>query len=202
MRYWTTTLRERRTQLGIVCLAVAVAVIGWNRMISTSSSPLPALPPGTAPHSDYALSEFTLTMLDESGELNVLLNGNAMRHDPARERSAFDQPRAHIRQAGHTWHASARSGWISDDGTTIQLDDEVELTREAGSLPELALHSDSLLLYPERERASSPGDVRIMQPSGEVRGRGLRADLAAGEYQLEAQVKGRYEMPQASNEPD
>lgn len=202
MRYWTTILRERRTQIGIFCVAAAVAVIGWNRVANTPTTAAPAPPPGAVPQSDFALAEFTLTMLDESGELSVRLNGSAMRHDPAGERSAFDQPRARIHHAGLTWQASARSGWISDDGSTIRLDDEVRLTREAGRLPALALRTESLLLFPEREVARSAEPVQIMQPSGEVSGRGLRVDLSAGQYRLEAQVKGRYEMPQASNEPD
>lgn len=202
MTFWKALprqLRERRTLIGTACLALLVAVTGWSRFAPEPEDPSRDLPPGAAPQSDYALTDFTLTLLDENGTLSVRLHGSAMQHDPERERSVFDDPRTRIQRSPDVlWRATARSGWVNDDGETIQLQQQVRLDRESGALPELRLETDSLTLFPARQQAGTDDEVLVEQPGAEVRGRGMRVDLAAGHYQLDAQVKGRYEMPQAS----
>lgn len=194
-------LRERRIQVAIVCLALMVAAIGWHRMADTSGVAGNGLPPGAAPRSDYALSGFRLTLMDELGSPYVLLNGAGMRHDAENERSVFEQPDARILRPGTLWLASARRGWVRDDGDLIRLESDVRLRREAPSLPALELETESLLVHPERETATTDAEVHVRQPGAELSGRGLRVDLATGHYRLDAQVKGRYEMPEPADEP-
>lgn len=196
-------LRERRTVIGIIVLALLVAFTGWRRLTSTDPDEAAALPPGAVPGTDYALTDFTLTLLDTGGNLNLSLTGSAMRHDPRRQRSEIDDPQARIpRLPDVVWQATSRSGWVTDDAETVRLVDDVRLLRASPSISELRLVTEALFLYPERRLARTDARVLIEQPGARVQGKGLRIDLDAGHYQINEQVTGRYEMPEKRHDTE
>jgi|GEM_PF-5359654 len=193
MKSWPI-ISERRTLIGIVCLAVVVALIGWRRFAASTSSP-GRLPPEASQEADYSLSDFQLTLLDENGAPSMELRGSTMQHDPALERSSFKNPRARMQEAaGVEWDARAESGWVTDDGARVQLAKAVELNRTGASMPELTLKTDALMLYPKDKLARTDAVVALSQPGASLRGQGFSADFASGHYQLNAQVEGNYEI--------
>lgn len=204
MTSWTAISRrlgERRTLIGIVLLALLVAVTGWRRVATTQTEPVAPLPPGAARESDYSLASFTLRLLDAEGSPQLTLTGTAMRHDPRRKRSEIEDPRARVFDTpSGEWLATARAGWVSDDSRIVHLEADVLLNREGEGQPPLRLETRSLDVHPQREMARTDEQVLIQQPGAEVRGRGLRVNLTRGHYQLLAEVKGRYEMPQTPSE--
>lgn len=192
MRSWPIT-NERRTLIGIIALAALVAVTGWRRFAATSPTPV-RLPPEAAREADYSLSNFRLTLLDDQGKPAMQLKGSAMRHDPALSRSNVQEPRARILQdPGVEWDARANTGWVTDDGTQVQLEQAVQLDR-GGSAPDLTLKTDSIMLFPKRRLAQTDAAVLLEQPGATLTGRGFSADLAGGHYRLNAQVKGNYDI--------
>lgn len=187
-------ISERRTLIGIVCLAVVVAITGWRRFAASTATP-GQLPPEASQEADYSLGDFQLTLLDESGAPSMELRGSSMQHDPALERSSFENPRARMMESqGVEWDARAESGWVNDDGTRVQLERSVELDRSGKSRPGLTVKTDSLMLYPKDKLARTDAIVALSQPGAKLRGQGFSADFASGHYQLNAQVEGNYEI--------
>ena len=52
--------------------------------------------------------------------------------------------------------------------------------------------TEELNVFPQQDRASSPGVVTITQPGSILRGRGLETNLASKRYELKSQVHSRY----------
>lgn len=201
MQAWTILrhlLREKRTLLGIALVALVAAFTGWRRMASPPAEPA-ALPTATTRDTDYTLERFTLTLLDEQGRLNVSLAGESMEHDPRGKRSLIESPEAVVTGAGESrWEGSAREGVISDEGDELQLTGNVRLARgPRESVSPLELTTESLTLYPELDQARTSAPVTIVQPGARLEGTGMQVDLAQGSYQLNAQVRGRYDTPES-----
>lgn len=202
MRAWTLArqlLREKRTILGITLLALVAAYTGWQRMDAPPSG-TEELPQAAVRGTDYTLEEFTLSLLDEQGRLGVSLTGKSLEHDPRDERSRIEAPRATVTGPGDSrWEGDAREGWITDDGGELHLSGSVRLRRKPGeSVPPLELTTETLTLYPERDQARTPAFVTIVQPGARLEGTGMQVDLARGTYQLNAQVRGRYDTPESN----
>lgn len=192
-------LREKRTILGIVLLALIAAFTGWRRAATPptgSADPPPAL----TRDSDYTLERFALTVLNEQGRLAVSLTGETMEHDPGSERSLVNAPEATVTGTGDTrWKGSALKGWIADDGGELTLSGSVKLTREPSqSVAPLELTTETLTLFPEREQAMTEAPVTIVQPGARLQGIGMQVDLARGSYRLDSRVRGDYDTPDSS----
>lgn len=199
MQAWTRLKHlflEKRTLLGIAVLALVVAFTGWRRMAAPPAD-TGAMPPAVTRDTDYTMERFTLTLLDEQGRLGVSLAGEAMEHDPRDGRSRIQTPQATVTgDEGTLWDAGARQGWISDDGGELKLSGDVRLARQASeTVSPLELNTEELFLYPRRDQAWTPAPVSLIQPGARLEGTGMQVDLARGSYQLNAQVRGRYDTP-------
>lgn len=202
MGVWTSTrqvLREKRTIVGIVVVALVAAYTGWRR-VATPPTRSADLPSAATRGADYTLDGFTLTLLDEQGRPAVSLTGEALEHDPRLERSRIRAPEAEVATPGEAvWRGAAREGWVADDGGELQLAGDVRLTRLPGpGVTRLELSTQALTLYPERDQARTAKAVTIVQPGAELRGVGMLVDLAQGSYQLNANVRGRYDTPDSN----
>lgn len=189
-------LSEHRTLLGILCLAVLAAYTGWHRL----SAPPPdetTLPAAAVVGADYSLDRFVLTLLDEEGRTGVSLSGVSMEHDPRKKRSHISSPETTVTgPEGVSWDGSARQGWISDDGERVHLSGNVQLSRrESETVTSLELQTEELTLYPEQDQARTGSHVTLVQPGAELQGVGMLVDLARGYYELNARVRGRYDVP-------
>lgn len=191
-------LREHRTALAIVCLAVIAGLTGWRRLTSSPPDAAP-LPPSVAAGADYTLERFVLTLLDETGRPGLTLSGVSMEHDPREERSSIQRPEATVTgPEGVRWEGSARTGWVDDAGRQVLLEGDVVLARqESETVAPMRLQTETLTLYPERDQARTPARVTLVQPGAQLQGSGLLVDLERGYYELRARVRGRYDVPEA-----
>jgi lipopolysaccharide export system protein LptC len=91
----------------------------------------------------------------------------------------------------HYWKVAAHRGWVSPGGDELRLRGDVRVT----SPPEdrkVAMNTEQLNVYPDRDLATSPAVVTITQPGSILRGRGLETNLASKRYTLKSQVHSRY----------
>ena len=201
MKFWKRLrrrVREHRTVVGILALAGLAAFTGWRRLDTPSPGPS-ALPPAAAMGVDYSLERFVLTMLDESGRSGLSLTGVSLEHVPQTKRSRIEAPDTSVRAGDARWHGSAARGWVNDEGTQVQLTGNVKLSRlESEGITPLELQTEELTLYPERDRASTPALVTLIQPGARLQGEGMLVDLARGYYELDARVRGRYDVPDSN----
>ena len=178
-----------RAILTLILLVAALAT-GWSIWQQRDHGPTGA---ASAERSDYVLHDFELVALDDEGRESFTLRAPSMardQHSMEMESPLFLLPNADR----HYWKVVADHGWVSPEGDELRLRGGVEVT----SPPEerqVAMNTEQLNVYPERDLATSAAVVTITQPGSILRGRGLETNLASKRYELKSQVHSRY-VPQ------
>jgi lipopolysaccharide export system protein LptC len=174
--------------LTLVLLAGA-AVSGWSVWMQRERGPEPG---GGGSRSDYVLHDFELVALDEQGRESFTLRAPTMARNPDERSMAMESPVFLLPDSDrHYWKVAAHRGWVSPGGDELRLRGDVRVT----SPPEdrkVAMNTEQLNVYPDRDLATSPAVVTITQPGSILRGRGLETNLASKRYTLKSQVHSRY----------
>jgi len=180
-----------RTLLTLLLL-IAALVSGWSVWRHRERPPAPA---GTGTRSDYVLHDFELVALDDDGRESFTLHAPRMARDPDERSMEMASPVFLLPDAEqHYWKVVAKEGWVAPEGDELRLLGDVRVT----SPPEdrrVAMATEQLNVFPERDLATSPGVVTITQPGSILRGRGLETNLASKRYELKSQVHSRYDPP-------
>ena len=144
--------------------------------------------------SDYAMTNFTLTIMNQSGKPARVITGDEMAHYPDDDSTEVINPIAHfIGQDKDTWIISSNKGETVGKGEEIFLSGNVIITRENNN--EIELHSEELLLDTVNNTAYTDVAVTITSPYGETNSVGLHATLDDKTINLHSKVKGQYDAP-------
>ena len=177
-----------RAILTLILLVAALAT-GWSIWQQRDHGPTGA---ASAERSDYVLHDFELVALDDEGRESFTLRAPSMARDPDQHSMEMESPLFLLPNADrHYWKVVADHGWVSPEGDELRLRGGVEVT----SPPEerqVAMNTEQLNVYPERDLATSAAVVTITQPGSILRGRGLETNLASKRYELKSQVHSRY----------
>jgi len=93
---------------------------------------------------------------------------------------------------GNHWQVRSKTGWVSADNEEVRLRGDVVATSPKEDAREMWMNTEQLNVFPDTNRATSPGLVTITQPGSTMSGRGMQVDLASKRYQFKSQVKHRY----------
>ena len=180
-----------RAILTLILLVAALAT-GWSIWQQRDHGPTGA---ASAERSDYVLHDFELVALDDEGLESFTLRAPRMARDPDQHSMEMESPLFLLPNADrHYWKVVADHGWVSPEGDELRLRGGVEVT----SPPEerqVAMNTEQLNVYPDRDLATSSAVVTITQPGSILQGRGLETNLASKRYELKSQVHSRY-VPQ------
>jgi lipopolysaccharide export system protein LptC len=177
-----------RTALTLFLLVAAV-VSAWSVLRHRTPADNGA---GTPGRSDYVLHDVDLVVLDEQGKESFTLRGPRLARDPADEAMSLASPVFLLPDSeGHYWRVQANDGWVSPDGDELRLDGDVRVTSPPGER-KVALNTEQLNVFPDRDLASTPARVTITQPGSILQGVGLETNLATRHYELKSQVHTRH----------
>ena len=177
-----------RTALTLFLLVAAV-VSAWSVVRNRAPG---AHAPATPGRSDYVLHDVDLVVLDENGKESFTLRGPRIARDPAEQAMSLESPTFLLPDTdGGYWQVQARTGWVSPDGDELRLRGDVRVASPPGQR-KVALNTEQLNVFPERDLATTPAEVTITQPGSILRGVGLETDLATRHYELESQVHTHY----------
>ncbi|MFC7300667.1 LPS export ABC transporter periplasmic protein LptC [Cognatiluteimonas weifangensis] len=180
-----------RTTLTLLLLAGAL-VSGWSVWMHRGAAETGA---GSGGRSDYVLHDFELVALDDAGRESFTLRAPRMARDPGDRTMAMQTPLFLLPDSeNHYWQVRARSGWVAADGKELRLRGDVRVDGPPQGR-KVALRTEQLNVFPDRDLATSPAVVTITQPGSILRGRGLETNLASKRYELKSQVHSRY-VPQ------
>lgn len=172
-----------------VALLVAALLSGWSVWRHRVHAPAAT---GAEGRSDYVLHDFELVALDTEGHESFTLRAPTMARNPDQRSMEMTAPVFLLPDADRQyWRVSARNGWVAADGNELRLRGDVLVT----SPPEqrkVAMNTEQLNVYPDRDLATSSAVVTITQPGSILRGRGLETNLASKHYELKSQVRTRY----------
>jgi len=153
---------------------------------------------GVIGNADYTMTGFTLTTMDEDGATQYRLTSAQLIHYEGDATAQFEQPDVTIYGKGlPVWHIVSDQGELTAAGDEVHLLGNVTITKinQDGTQPAVTIFTKNLWLYPEQELAQTDEGVEIKQPSGTLWGTGMRANLAAQQFELLSDVRGWYVPP-------
>ena len=181
----------------IAVLLLAAAGLSWWLMRSvevTASGPQP--PPAARHVSDYSMDDFTLSAMDDQGNLHYRLHARHMSHYLDDDTASLRRPDMTLyRGVQGTWNAVSDRGWIGPDQKHVVLSGDVLVWRDTPRQDDgLELETDVLHVTPDRQYAETARPVTIVQPAGITHAVGMRVSVEQGRMQLLSAVRGRYTL--------
>ncbi len=144
--------------------------------------------------SDYSMTNFTLTVMDDSGTPSRVITGKKMSHYPDNDSTEIISPVAHvIDQEKDNWVLSANKGKTQGKGEEITLTGNVIITRPDNN--EIELRTEKLILDTLHNTAYTDLAVNMKSPYGDTDSVGLHASLKDKMINLHSRVKGHYNAP-------
>jgi len=144
--------------------------------------------------SDYAMKDFTMTIMNAEGHPFRVISGKEMDHYPADDSTEIISPIAQFIEAGKdTWVITSNNGSTVGKGNDILLTGHVIVTQE--NHPDTELRTEKLNLDTVNDTAYTDLPVSIKSPQGITHSVGLHADLKDKTINLHSRVKGHYDAP-------
>jgi len=141
--------------------------------------------------SDYAMTDFTLTIMDENGIPARTIQGSEMSHFPTDDSTEIHNPVAEfIDPDADNWEIRSDHGHTKGKGELILLTGNVIITNK--DKPEIKLLTEKLNLDTEQSTAYTDEAVTIHSPQGETQSIGLHAALKDETINLHSRVRGQY----------
>ena len=144
--------------------------------------------------SDLAMTDFTLTLMDESGKPARIISGKEMAHYPEDDTTEIIFPVATVtNNETDIWIISSNKATTQGKGEDIFLTGNVIITRE--DRDDVDLLTEALHINTKQNTAYTDLAVTIKSPYGETNSVGLHADLADETINLHSRVRGHYDAP-------
>ena len=186
-------MRDRVTTLiAIVLLALVTATSYWySRALRWGGRIIPS--PPEAP--DVTANRIALTEFDALGRARLTLFADSLSHRSDTDIGTLESPRLVSRRADQPQvEVRARRGRVEDVGATIYLEDDVQLTREAGGRQPQPLHvtTDYLVVLPDYDRYRTDHDILLERGPSSERAHGMDLDNVARTVVFHADVRALY----------
>jgi len=144
--------------------------------------------------SDYAMTQFTMTVMDAEGNPSRLITGDEMAHYPEDDSTEIINPIAQFLELEKkTWIVSSNKGTTTGKGDDILLTGNVIITQENN--PEIELRTEKLNLDTLHNTAYTDLAVSMKSPYGATDSIGMHASLKQKTINLHSRVKGHYDAP-------
>jgi lipopolysaccharide export system protein LptC len=177
-------------------IVLALALLSW--WFQQQERSLEVSPPRDSHVVDYAMRDFEVTAMDDSGVPRHRIEAVSMVHYGDDDSAELQQPRLLLYRstadaATERWSLQAQQAWLYRGGEEMLLQGGVKLQRlDAKEQVTLALETEELRAFPDQERAETAAAVAIRERHGITRAQGLKIDLKAGQIELLAAVRGEY----------
>ncbi len=186
---------SRSTRRGLILAAVLAA--GSYILVQRQDAGMEAPTRGLDTRLDYALERFELRAYDERGQLAMRLWAPRLTNNADSNVGQIQQPRLEVSHEGFKWHIMADGGVISADQEQLFLTGKVQVRRE-GAKPSdrLEIDTSDVTLAINDRTASSTAALRVQDLASEAQGRGFFINMLSNEFQLDHDVRARFELPQ------
>ena len=144
--------------------------------------------------SDYAMTDFTLTIMDKSGNPSRIISGKEMAHYPEDDSTEVIYPIAEFIELGKdTWLITSNKSTTQGKGDDILLTGNVIITKKEDK--EVELRTEKLNLDTKNNTAYTDLAVSMKSAYGLTDSVGLHASLEDKMINLHSRVKGYYDAP-------
>lgn len=144
--------------------------------------------------SDYAMTDFTMTIMDIDGTPDRVIKGKEMAHYPKDDSTEMIDPITEFLEPGQdAWIIESELGQTQGDADTILLTGNVIITNKDN--PSFQMLTEKLTLDTKLNTAYTDQPVTIHSPQGDTESVGLHAALNDETINLHSRVKGQYDAP-------
>ncbi len=144
--------------------------------------------------SDYAMTDFTLTIMDKEGNPSRIISGTEMAHYPEDDSTEIIFPIAElIAPEKETWIITSNKALTQGKGNDILLTGNVIISQKENS--DIELRTEKLNLDTLHNTAYTDLAVSMKSPYGTSESVGLHASLKEKMINLHSRVKGHYDAP-------
>ncbi|KGQ17759.1 hypothetical protein LF41_1966 [Lysobacter dokdonensis DS-58] len=182
----------------LIALLVAAAVTGWS---AWEHRPRDRGGKADNGRSDYVLTDFEAVVLDKQGRESFTLKAPKLTRSPGDKTMTIQTPifyipvapaagQAPTREAG--WEVRSNTGWVSADGDEVRLLGAVNAKTASAAQRRVTITTERMNIFPDANRATSPGTVTVEQPGSILRGQGMDARLDSKRVRFSSNVKARY----------
>jgi lipopolysaccharide export system protein LptC len=185
VRFSTTRLFP----LGLM-LALALLTFYLERTVREDDTPAAA----RRHDPDYYVVNFTTTTYNREGAAETSMSAARMVHYPDDDTTELEAPRVVQSKPNQPrYSVRAERGQLSRDGDEIFLYGDVVLVRDASEhAPEARMTSEFLHVLRDRSLVRSDREVRIVEGSRSLQGRGMEYNNESGELLLRHDVQARF----------
>lgn len=192
---WAWAWLERvQAALPLIALAGVAGFSWWLVRSSAVSEPgvAVALKEDTA---DVELQHAEMWRAGADGRLQMVLQGDRIRHLPVTQRLTVDRIRLQaLDETGRTLRAEAREAEVDQRTEVLSMRGDVQaLMRPADASGPAMLLGEGLTVDGRQRVLSSSTPVVMLQSGSVLRGQSLRHDERTGITELGGRVTGRYE---------
>lgn len=188
--WWRRLAESAAHSLPLLLMALLAAGTWWlARHTPQPPSAAPPAPPRQTP--DYTMQRFSITRFDASGRAMLRIEGQMLRHYPARDQLEIDEVRVLATHAdGRRTEARARRALVQGDASEIQLMGDASVS-SVGSDGQPPLRIDSQFLHADvqQERLRTHLPVTVRQGRHLARAGGLDYQHAGQLLQLLGPVR-------------
>ena len=184
------------TRLFPLMLMLALALLSF--WLERTAREAPAPPTQQRHDPDYSAEQFTITDFSRAGAPESTLSAAKMVHYPDDDTTALVAPRlVQSRPEQPRLTLSADRGMLSRDGEEVFLHDNAVLLREAlAASGETRMQSSFLHVVRDRSLVRTDREVTISERGRTLVGLGMEYDHESRRLQLQAQVRGVFEVEQ------
>lgn len=186
MRFSTTRLFP----LGLM-LALALLTFYLERAVREDDTPAAA----RRHDPDYYVTNFTTTTYNREGAAETMMSAARMVHYPDDDTTELEAPRVVQSKPNEPrYSVRAERGQLSRDGDEIFLYGDVVLVRDASAqAPEARMTTEFLHVLRDRSLVRSDREVKIVEGSRSLQGRGMEYNNESGELLLRHDVQARFD---------
>ncbi len=189
-------LVNRGNLLIIAFVLVLVAVSLWLRGQIRDAAP--AVTDISVPHiPDFTIENFEAVAMDINGQPRQRMFAPELLHYADDKTSVVEQPHVIIyNNVTPPWQVDAKRGWISADGNTLLLKEDVVAIRERDAMHEaIRIDTTDVDVDLVKDIAVTDAEAVIVADSGVTESIGMRARFAENRLFLKERVRGLYEVP-------
>ncbi len=182
-----------RKNLLLISLALLLVFIG-NRLSEEGVKQVDRrLAPRQAVELDYFMNDFTISQLDETGQLKHRLQATQLNHFSAEEPTRLEQPQLEVFDGDRVvWRINAEQGEINQQQDEVVLQGAVRLRQQRRD-GTLQLATSQLRIQPGEGRADTDQAVTLTRGASRIDAVGMQLEQEGRRLVLLSQVRGYYE---------
>lgn len=174
--------------IGTLALLGVAAGLVWLAVWWLRPPPHPGVVVGP-PRSGYTIRDFTAWSYGDSGKLAFRLQAPYLQRREGDASLYLNAPRFLLPPQhgapGEPWRGTSQYGWVSEDGSVLKLQGQVDMHRAAQKdSPAAEVHTADVTAWTRQNRLATDAPARMVQGPSTMSGVGLRADLNTKHLEL------------------